>query len=81
MLPLRETERGGRDLDDVGAALVIEEVGATELMCKGLAVVAVADDAVDGPRRRIGDDPPHFPAATPHLDWSAHASSPSSLPM
>ena len=53
MLSLREGQRGGRHLDDIAAALRIEEIGASELMRKRLTVVAVADDAIDGARRKV----------------------------
>ena len=47
--PCVKRERGRRKLDDVAAALRIEQIGATELVGKGLAIVAIADDAIDRP--------------------------------
>ena len=50
VLSLREAERGGRDLNNIAAALFVEQVGAAKLVCKGLAVVAIAGDAINGLR-------------------------------
>ena len=77
LLSLQDGERRGRDLDDVGAALRVEQVGAAELVGKGLAVVAVADHAVDLLRRRVLDAADHLPAAAAQLHRLCHVSSPS----
>src|SRR5262249_29460363 len=74
VLALDEGERGRRDLDDVGAALRIEQVGAAELVGKRLAVVAIADHAVDLLRRRIGDEAYDLAAAAAYLHVLRHLS-------
>src|SRR5215471_9791819 len=61
MLPLHKRKQGGRDLHDVRTTLDIEQVGTTELMRKRLAIVAVADDTIDRPRRRVHKSPANFP--------------------
>jgi len=72
VLPLGEAQRGGRDLNTIAAAPVIEEIGAADLMRIGLAVIATADHAIDRPRRRIGDDAPYLAATATYLNLSAH---------
>src|SRR5262245_3436014 len=72
VLPLGEAQRSGRDLNAVAAAPVIEEIGAADLMRIGLAVIAIADHAIDRPGRRIGDDAANLPATATHLNLSAH---------
>ena len=72
VLPPGEGERGRRNLDDIGAALCIEQIGAPELVQKGLAVVAVADHAVDVLRRRIRHHALDLAAATAQLRLCCH---------
>jgi hypothetical protein len=76
VLSLHEGERCGRDLDNVGASLRIEQVAAAELMGKRLAVIAVADHAVDLPRRRVLDQSDNLPAAAAQLHLFAHVVAP-----
>ena len=64
---LRMVSDAGRDLDDVGAALRVEQIGAAELVGKGLAVIAIADHAIDLLRRGVLDPPDHLPAAATQL--------------
>ena len=74
LLPLHEGQRRGRDLHDIGAALGIEQVGAAELMRKCLAIIAVADHAIDRLRRSVGRPPrppPRTGIATPLVCSSA----------
>src|SRR5262249_15782736 len=72
MLSLHKRNRGGCDLHEVGNTLDIEQVGATELMCKRLAIVAVADHAIDRPRRCIRESPANFPATAPKISLGDH---------
>ena len=51
--------------------LVIEEIGAADLMRIGVAVITIADHAIDRPGRRIRDDAPYLPATATHLNLSA----------
>jgi hypothetical protein len=62
MLSLHKLKRRGRNLDDVGTATGIKQVGTPELMRKCLAIVAVADHAIHSPGRRIRDRPADFSA-------------------
>jgi hypothetical protein len=60
------------DLYNVRTAMNIEQVGTTELMRKRLAIVAVADHAIDCPRRCVGNPPADFPATAPQLRFCGH---------
>src|SRR5215831_5121288 len=72
MLSLHKRKRGGRDLHDVRTTLDIEQVGTTELMCKRLAIVAVAYHAIDCPRRCVRKSPANFPATAPKISLGDH---------
>ncbi|HEX8111179.1 MAG TPA: hypothetical protein VF516_25790 [Kofleriaceae bacterium] len=70
-----EAERRRRDLDDVTAAVRVEQVGAPEVVGIGLAVVAVADDAVHGVARGVLEAALDFTAAAMQIDGRSHGSS------
>lgn len=59
-----EGERRGGDLNDVRAAVGVEEIGAAELMKERLAVVAVAEEPIHGARGRVRDTSVNLPTAT-----------------
>jgi hypothetical protein len=50
----------------------IEQIGATEPVQKGLAVVAIADHAIDRSRRSIGDYSAHLAATAAKFCIFAH---------
>ena len=54
-LTMNKREGCWRDLDNVGAAMGIEEVGAAKVVKEGLAIVAVTHDAVHCVRRDVCD--------------------------
>src|SRR5215831_11208917 len=70
-----EAERGRRDLDDIAAAVRIEQVRAAEVVRIGLAIVAVADDAVGGIARGVLDVAGDVAAAATKFDGDSHRSS------
>ena len=72
VLSLQESEGGRRKLDDVGAAVRIEQIGAAELVGKGLAIVAIADDVIRRPWRGVRDLRPDFTAAATQFHLIAH---------
>ena len=76
LLCLGERERRGRDLDDVQAAELVEQLGAAQVVQKRLAVVAVADDAVHRVWLRIAQPSVYLSATTLELDVSRHGSRP-----
>ena len=59
-----EGDRRGRYLNDVRTAVGVEEIGATEVVTERLAVVAVADDAVDRAGRHATQAPLNLPTPT-----------------
>src|SRR5262249_13457161 len=75
MLAFLKRERGGCDLHDVGTTLDIEQVGTTELMRKRLAIVAVADHAIDCPRRYLREPSADFSATAAQLQLCGHVCS------
>ena len=74
--PFDEGQRRRCNLDDVGAALRVEQIGAAKLVQEGLAVVAIADDAVDLLRRCVRHDADHLAAAAAYLHLFRHLSPP-----
>ena len=52
---MHKLKRRGCNLDDIGAAMGIKQVGTAELMCKCLAVVAIAHHAIHGSRGCVCD--------------------------
>src|SRR5262245_54581132 len=52
--------------------MAIKQVGTAQVMSEGLAVVAIADHPIRGPRRGIGDEPANLPAAAPQLGLCTH---------
>jgi hypothetical protein len=73
-----ETQRGGRDLHEVAAAVGIEQIGTLQVVERGLAVIAVADGAVDGVRAGVGEGAVDGAAAagpTPYTQIKESASS------
>ena len=72
MLSLHECERGGRNLDDVGAALRVEQIGTAELMRKRLAILTETDHAVGGNRRSVCNNPPYLTATETQFGRCAH---------
>jgi hypothetical protein len=54
-LALRERQCHRRHLDDVAAAMGIEQIGTAEVMGECLAVVAITNRAIDRARRHVGD--------------------------
>jgi hypothetical protein len=63
VLSLHKLERSGRDLDDVGTAAGIKQVGTAKLMRIRLAIVAVANNAIHCSRRWVRDRSADLPAA------------------
>jgi hypothetical protein len=71
-MALNEREACWRDLHNVGAAMGIEKVRATKTVEERLAVVAVADGAVYGARRDVGDHPANSSATAAQRRVFAH---------
>src|ERR1019366_6458647 len=71
-----ERQRRGRDLHDVAAAVGVEQIGTAKAVRVRLAVVAVADHVVHGPRRRVRHPPVNSPAAALELGRTHHARPP-----
>jgi peroxiredoxin (alkyl hydroperoxide reductase subunit C) len=67
-----EDQGRGRDLDDLGSAVLVEEIGAAEVMKERLAVVAVADDAVHLVGHGVAQAPPNLSATTRELEIVRH---------
>src|SRR5262249_15464283 len=76
VLASHECEACGRDLHDIGSAARVEQVGTAELMRKGLAVIAIADDAIDGFWRGVPHHRSHLAAATAQFSLDVHVSVP-----
>jgi hypothetical protein len=78
VLSLHAGQRRRRDLDYVGAALGVEQIGAAEPVRERLAVIAITDHAIDRSRRRVGDNSRNLPTTAAQLNLFAHIAS--SLP-
>src|SRR5262249_31054639 len=76
LLSSTESERRGGDLNDVGPAVGVEQIGAPQVMQKGLAVVTIAEDAVHRPRSGVGHASLDLSAATAQLGLLAHTGCP-----
>src|SRR3569832_1720318 len=72
ILPFHEGKRGRSDLDDVRAAVGVEQVGAAEPVDECLAISAIADHANDLPRRGVRYDAAHFSTTATKLRPRAH---------
>jgi hypothetical protein len=72
VLSLRKLKRRGCELNDVGAPMCIEQVGTMDLVRECLAVIAIADDPIHGPRRWILDDSRDLSAAAAQFGSRVH---------